>query len=408
MKYAYSGFDQAGKPVKGSVDCPNLEEATEKLRRQGVFIVDIKEGGKGSSGAQVSEKKTASRKSVSPKQVALFARELSVLIATGTPIADAVESLEHQATNENWKTVVRTVRRSLEDGETFSDSLANRPDVFDTVFVSLVAAGESSGQLDLMLQRLSVLTRRQAQIRSNVMGAMAYPVLLTTICIIVLGLMLGVVLPRFSGLFETLDTPLPASTKFLVAVSGVMLSSWFILIPGIGVGIWGLAWWLRNPSGKKVLESVMLKLPKVGHVVRSFGTARIARLLGTLLSAKVPMLEAIELTRRSTTHYQYAKLLNKAEAMVTKGEPISKAFVENDLFLGSAAQAIRNGEQSGRLADVLVHVADYLDEENQSVIKTLSSLLEPLIMIVLGGLVAFVAVSMFLPLFDLTASAGGG
>jgi type II secretory pathway component PulF len=151
----------------------------------------------------------------------------------------------------------------------------------------------------------------------------------------------------------------------------------------------------------------LLGLPRVGGIVRSFGTARTARLLGTLLEARVPMIEAIGLTRRATTNYRFIELMNRAERMVTKGEPVSAALIESDLFVASAAQAVRNGEQTGRLAEVLVHIADYLDEENEGTIKALSTLLEPVIMIVLGGLVAFVAVSMFLPLFDLTASAGG-
>lgn len=400
----YKGFDHAGTQKKGLTEAASVEEATEQLRRQSIFVVEISET---SSKTDLPKKSHRTKSKVNPKQVALFARELSVLVTTGTPITDAVESLEKQATNEHWRIVVRSVRRSLQDGESFSDSLALRPEVFDSVFVSLVAAGESSGQLDVMLQRLSILTRRQAQIRSNVMGAMAYPVLLTFICLVVLGLMLGVVLPRFSGLFETLDTPLPATTKVLVALSGFLLSTWFILLPSIGVAAYALIAWVKTHAGRRVIESVLLKTPKVSFVIRSFGTARIARLLGTLLAAKVPMLEAIELTRRATNHHRYAELLDRAEALVTKGDPISTALIEGDLFLPSAAQAVRNGEQTGRLADVLVHVADYLDEENNSVVKTLSSLLEPLIMVVLGGLVAFVAVSMFLPLFDLTASAGG-
>lgn len=408
MKYAYNGFDQSGKAARGVVDAPGVEDATEKLRRQGVFVVDIEEAtkskGHGSPGATSVKAKKARR---NPKVIAGFARELSVLVSTGTPIADAIESLEKQAASDQWREVVRSVRRRLEEGEALSDALESRPDIFDTVFCSLVAAGESSGRLDTMLHRLASLTRRQAQVRSTVLGAMAYPILLTAVCFIVLGLMLGVVLPRFSGLFETLDTPLPATTKMLVGLSETMIAYWWIILPALVTGVVGLLWWVRTPRGRRALEALLLALPKVGGIVRAFGTARIARLMGTLLDAKVPMIEAIGLTRRATTHHRFVAMLDRAERLVTKGEPISTALIEGDLFLASAAHAVRNGEQTGRLSEVFVHVADYLDEENESTIKSLSSLLEPVIMIVLGGLVAFVAVSMFLPLFDLTASAGG-
>ncbi|MEM9373618.1 MAG: type II secretion system F family protein [Planctomycetota bacterium] len=406
MKIAYSAYNAAGEQVSGCIDAGSLEEGTEKLAREGLFVVEASEA---SGNADRAERANPGRsRRQNPKQIALFARELSVLISTGTPIAEAIESLEKQATNEQWREVVASLRRSLEEGESFSSALQRRSDVFDALFVSLVAAGESAGQLDDMLKRLAVLTRRAAQIRSGVIGAMAYPVLLTGICLLVMILMLGVVLPRFSGLFETLDTPLPGTTRVLVMISETMTGAWFVIVPALAIAVVGMVWWLRTPQGQRGLQGLVLAMPKVGEIVRSFGTAQTARLLGTLLSAKVPMIEAIELTRQATGHYRFIELLDRAEETVVKGEPISAVMLGSDVFLPSAAQAIRNGEQTGRLAEVLTHIADYLDEENQSTVKALSSLLEPLIMLVLGGLVAFVAVSMFLPLFDLTASAGGG
>jgi type II secretory pathway component PulF len=408
MKFSYSGYDQSGKKTAGHFEAAGADEATERLRRQGVFVVTIEESGKARRSAAEVRTPRKSGGKPSAKTVAQFARELSVLVSTGTPIADAIESLEKQAATDQWKSVVSSVRRRLEEGEALSDALESQPEVFDSVFCSLVAAGESSGQLDKMLHRLALLTRRQAQVRSSVLAAMMYPILLTFVCVAVLVLMLGVVLPRFSGLFETLDTPLPASTQFLVALSGLMLGYWWIGVPAAIGAVAGGLWWIRTPPGRRLLERFLLATPKVGPVVRSFGTARVARIMGTLLEAKVPMMEAIALTRRSISNHAFVEMLNRAERGVTKGEPVSTAFIDSNLFIPASAQAVRNGEQSGRLAEVLVHIADYLDEENESTVKALSSLLEPLIMLVLGGLVAFVAVSMFLPLFDLTASAGGG
>lgn len=405
MKFAYTGYDSAGLSVGGLVDAASIDEATEKLRKQSVFVVSLTESDESSVWNANARARGKVRNPT--KQVAAFAREMSVLVATGTPIVDAILSLEKQASTDEWAAVVSAVRRKLEEGESLSVALGTRPDAFDSVFCSLVAAGECSGQLDRMLHRLAILTRKHAQIRSSVLGAMAYPVLLTAICLIVLGLMLGVVLPRFSGLFETLDTPLPASTKFLMAISSAVIGYWWIALPVVVASVVGLVWWIRTEGGRRRVQGLMLVLPRVGGIVRSFATARTARLLGTLLEARVPMIEAIELTRRATTNYRFIELMNRAERMVTKGEPVSAALIESDLFVASAAQAVRNGEQTGRLAEVLVHIADYLDEENEGTIKALSTLLEPVIMIVLGGLVAFVAVSMFLPLFDLTASAGG-
>lgn len=408
MKYAYTGFDQSGKKSSGSLEASGVDDATDRLRRQGVFVVSIEESAKAGNAARVEKRAGRSGRKPSAKVIAQFARELSVLVSTGTPIADAIESLEKQASTDAWKSVVSSVRKRLEEGDALSEALESHSEVFDSIFCSLVAAGESSGQLDKMLHRLAILTRRQAQVRSSVIAAMMYPILLTCVCIAVLLLMLGVVLPRFSGLFETLDTPLPASTKFLVALSGMMLGYWWIALPATIAGGAGVVWWFRTTPGRRFWERSLLGLPKIGPIMRSFGTARVARIMGTLLEAKVPMMETISLTRRSVSNHAFVAMLDRAERGVTKGDPISTAFIESDLFVPASAQAVRNGEQSGRLAEVMVHIADYLEDENESTIKALSSLLEPLIMLVLGGLVAFVAVSMFLPLFDLTASAGGG
>jgi type II secretory pathway component PulF len=407
MKFAYTGYDQTGRKAVGQIEAGSSDEAVERLRRQSVFVIGIEESTKAREKAKAARATRSRRRRFSPKLIAQFSRELSVLVSTGTPIADAIESLEKQAATDQWKAVITSIRRRLEEGEALSEAFESRSDVFDAVFCSLVAAGESSGQLDKMLHRLALLTRRQAHVRASVLAAMMYPILLTFVCVAVLGLMLGVVLPRFSGLFETLDSPLPASTQFLVMLSQFMLGYWWLWVPAAVAAAGGTLWWIRTPAGRKGCQNLMFRLPKVGPIMRSFGTARVSRILGTLLEARVPMIEAIGLTRRSVTSHAFAQMLDRAERVVTKGDPVSSAFIESGLFVPASAQAVRNGEQSGRLAEVLVHIADYLDEENESTIKALSSLLEPVIMLVLGGLVAFVAVSMFLPLFDLTASAGG-
>ncbi len=259
-----------------------------------------------------------------------------------------------------------------------------------------------------MLHRIAVLTRKQEHVRSNVIGAMVYPLLLLSVSFVVIGLLIGVVLPRFAGMFETLDTELPASTAFLMGISTFVRGYWWGLIPALVMLIGGAVWWITQPSGERFIGQVALSIPKFGLILRSFMTARITRLLGILLEAKVPMLDAIELTKESLGMESYKLLMDNASKSVTKGEPISITMSNGDLIIPSACEAIRNGEQSGRLAEVLVHVADYLDEDNDTIVKSISTLIEPVIMIGLGILVGFVAVSMFLPLFDLTASAGGG
>ncbi len=404
MNYSYHAYDKSGSLSEGVIEASTADDATELLRKKGLFVASISSA---STGAKKNKPKVSKgRKKISSKIIAGFARELAVLVSTGTTLIDAISSIERQASNESWRQVLNRVRTRIEEGDSLSGALEGDRQVFDAVFRSLVAAGESSGHLDTMLLRVAVLTRKQAQIKANVLGAMMYPILLMGVGIFVVSLLIGVVLPRFAGMFETLDTELPPSTAVLMAVSDFVRAYWFGVIPGIIGSVWGFSWWIMSPSGQRVLGNIVLRLPMVGDILRSFMTARITRLLGVLLEAKVPMLDAINLTRESLGHEKYQNMMAAAEDAVTRGEPISTAFSDGNLMVSSACEAIRNGEQTGRLADVMVHVADYLDEDNDTVIKSLSSLIEPVIMIVLGILVGFVAISMFLPLFDLTATAG--
>ncbi len=405
MNLGYTAYDKSGALREGVIEASSKEEATEILRKKGLFVSSVESSGS-KAGNKKSSKTYSRKKKVPAKIVAGFARELAVLVSTGTPLIDAMSSIERQTTNEAWAQVLGRVRSRLEEGDALSVALEGDRQAFDAVFRSLVAAGESSGHLDAMLMRVAVLTRKQAQIRSNVLGALMYPILLMGVGIFVVGLLIGVVLPRFSGMFETLDTALPPSTAVLMAISEFVRSYWWGVIPVFIATIFGIVWWVKSPAGQLMIGSVALRIPQLGDILRSFMTARITRLMGVLLEARVPMLDAINLTRESLGHERYQNLMTQAEQAVTRGEPISTAFGSDGLMVPSACEAIRNGEQSGRLAEVMMHVSDYLDEDNETVIKSLSSLIEPVIMIVLGILVGFVAISMFLPLFDLTATAG--
>jgi len=237
---------------------------------------------------------------------------------------------------------------------------------------------------------------------------MVYPCLLVTVSVVVLLVMLLFVMPRFTGLFKTLDMPLPPTTKALMALSEALVNYWWIALIAVGGSVSGLVAWLKTPRGTVALHSAMLSLPQVGRVVRAFATARFARLMGLLLDSKVPMLECLELTRQATTNSHYVALMDRAKDSLTRGESLSSAVSSGNLLEPSVCQAVRNGERSGQLGPVLSSMADFLDEENEVLIKSLTSLIEPAILICLGVIVGVVATSMFLPLFDLTAMAGGG
>jgi type II secretory pathway component PulF len=410
MKFTYEAYDVSGKAVSGSADAANSEEAVDALHRQGLYVTQIHAFGAAPMAARGKSRKKRLSRGKKLKNLAMFTRQLSVLVSCGTPLVQALGALERQAKEPAWRDIVALVKLKVEEGSTLSQAMEAYPDVFDAVCRSLIAAGESGGSFEAMLERLAVLTRKQMHVRSSIVGAMVYPALLVVIAVNVLLTMLLFVLPRFTGLFATLDVPLPPTTKFLMGASEALRSYWWVMLLGVVATIFGIRTWLKSAGGKIALDTIALKLPAFGNVFKSFAIARITRVLGVLLHGKVPLLEALGLARQTVSNVHYVALVAKAEEAVTRGSTVSNVFSESSLVSPSLVEAIRSGEESGQIGTLLLNISDFLDEENEVIVKSLTSILEPVILIVLGVLVGFVAISMFLPLFDLTSMAqhGGG
>jgi type II secretory pathway component PulF len=300
------------------------------------------------------------------------------------------------------------VRGRVEQGVSLASAMKEREDYFGAVYCSLVAAGESSGDLPGMLDRLADMTRKQLHTRNAIIGAMVYPSLLLTITTGVLFLLLLFVIPRFGELFTSMGVALPPTTAALVSIGQALRSYWWALILGLAAAGTALRLWMGSPAGKRAWDGAILHLPQVGPMIRSVITARVTRLLGVLLDGRVPVLEALDLTVQSAGNYRYAALLVRARDSVTRGDPISAPFRDSALVSPSVYEALHNGEQSGQIGPLLLTIADFLDEENEVVIKSLTSILEPVILVAMGLVVGLMAISMFLPLFDLTAMTQGG
>jgi len=407
MRLAYQAYDSKGKVVKDTIDAPNAAEATAALRGRGLFITSIKK-------AETEDAKSDGRGwrirggGSDLKGLALFTRQLQVMLATGTPIVQALAALKRQIDNPDWRRTISQLSERVEEGVALSEAMKDHPGRFDPIYRNLVAAGETSGKLPLMLDRLATLTRKQLHTRNTVVGALVYPTLLLCVALGVLCLMLVVVLPRFGDLFTTLDLPLPPTTKALMFCSGILIGYWWaILLVVITTGA-GAFVWLRTDHGKQSVYTAMLNLPMVGKVTRSFATARIARLLGVLMDSHLPLLEVLDLIHAGTANVHYRRLLNDAREAVMQGEPISTAFTASDLITPSVAEAMCSGEASGKVAPSMLTMAEMMDEENEVLIKSLTGILEPAILLALGVLVGLMALSIFLPLFDLTAMSAGG
>lgn len=406
MKLAYQAYDNSGRTVRGTLDAADVDEATERLYADGLYVTSISETeaerdkrgmlkiGTGGAAARI-------------RNLALFTRQMSVLTSTGTPIVQALGAVERQIRSPSFRAVVADIRRRVEEGDSLHAAMREHPRYFDAIYRSLIEAGESSGRLSPMLTRLSSMTRQQLRTRNSLLGSMMYPVLLLGVSFVVVIAMLTLVLPRFTGLFETLDSPIPPSTQALLAVSDAIRAYWWGMVIVLGGAAGWAAWWLRTENGRLWIDAALLRIPFVESYVRGIITARIVRVLGVLLDSKVPMLESLRLTREAAGNAKYAELLARTEESVTRGEPISTVFRHSPLINPAVYEAIQTGESTGQIGPVLTSLADAMDEDNEIITRSLASILEPVILIVLGLIVGFVAVSMFLPLFDLTAAAQG-
>lgn len=413
MKLAYRAFEKSGREITDVIDAPTEAEATERLRHRDLFVADIRPASAGpieesaqvptSGGLRLPRSKTSKI-----KDVAMFTRQLFMLIKSGTPLAEGLRSLERQTRDPSWRKVIADIRGKLEEGVSLSVAMASRPDCFDEVYRNMISAGETSGKLTTVLDRLAQLIRKRLHVRRAVQGAMIYPALLTVVSMVVFVVMLLLVVPRFKLLFDSLAVPLPATTEFLIDLSGALKSYWPVMVGVLVAAGVGTKMFLASTSGKRFCDTAVLRLPAVGNVVRSFATARIARLLGVLLDSHLPMLEALQLSRGSVSNIHYQALMDRAAEAVSRGQPMSSAFKDSPLVHPSIYEATRSGEQSGQLSSLLLDTAEFMDEENEILLKGLISIIEPVILIFMGVMVGFVALSIFTPLFDATGLVGKG
>lgn len=362
------------------------------------------------------------------RMTASFARQMQVLVGTGIPLAQALHACRRQARNPATRALLSRMASAVDEGRPLSHAMSDSAGAFDAISISLVAAGESSGNMAAMLERLAELKRRQLKLRSTLTGALAYPILLMTMGVGVLATMLLFVLPRFETLFQSLDSPLPFTTQLLMQASIVLRDFWWAVAIGAALVAGGIYYLFASGLCRAAFDRYYLRLPMIGPLGRSLLSARIARMLGTLLEAKVPLTEALDLTRRAAVNDAYADLISRAEQAVSRGQTLSSILddetdldddvrtanaskpdsLRSQLLVPGVREAIRNGEASGRLGQPLCQIAEFLDEENDVALKALTSIIEPAILIVLGLVVGLIAMSIFLPMFDMITAAQGG
>jgi len=407
MKLAYKAYDGAGKTATGVIEADDTMTATEALRRRGLYVAEVIEQKAAAVKKPSGRRQRRVSRSQKLKNIAMFSRQLHVLISSGTQIVDGLHAVERQARPGPWRDVVSELRTRVEEGASLSEAMQSHPDYFDPVYRSLVAAGESSGHLLEMFDRLAALKQKQLRVRNSIIGAMIYPCMLVSLGSTIFVLLLLFVIPRFSTLFTTLGVPLPSSTAALLQISSALRHFWWLMGLLVGGAVFGLLSYLRTPRGRRLRDVMTLRVPYIGGVAKSLSSARILSLLGVLLEAKIPVLDALRLVRNAAGNVLYQELVMQAEEYVARGEPMSQAFADTPLFSPSIYESIRSGERSGEIDRLLLNVSNFLDEENDVIVRSLTSIIEPVILVAMGILVGLIAVCMFLPLFDLTAMTQG-
>ncbi|HRX83810.1 MAG TPA: type II secretion system F family protein [Phycisphaerae bacterium] len=337
-------------------------------------------------------------------QLVLFTRQMAMLLTSGSGLVPALAAIGPQMRHERHKRMLEAIRTDLEEGSTLTEALGRFPRAFDASYCAVVAAGESSARLPQMFNRLAVIIGKRRAMRNKIVGSLIYPALLILLSIKIMAVMLFFVIPRFAGMFDTLGVKVPASTQMLMSLATFLRSYWYLAVLMVA-GVIGLTvYLLRSRQGRQFLANMQTRIPVAGRLASRLIQGQTFRILGMLLEARVGLLEALELASGVTRNDQFQNLYASLREAVTRGDSISGALDAGKLINPSIVQAVRTGEQSGRLGEAVSFAADILDEENTELLGTATKLIEPMVLIVMGAIVGTVAVSLFMPLFDMTSA----
>jgi len=393
--FTYRGTNRTGASVTGEMTASSKTELQSLLRRQQITPTKMSEKGKEFNLPTFGG-------GVSPKELAVFTRQFSVMIDAGLPLVQCLEILSSQQENKTFQKVLTGTRSAVEGGSTLSAAMKQYPKVFDALYANMVEAGETGGILDTILQRLSTYIEKNVKLQRAVKSAMVYPIGVLTIAGGVIILLLWKVVPVFANLFAGMGVDLPLPTKIVIATSHFVGSIFGLLIVVGAVAIViGLKVWYGTPQGRYAIDAVVLKLPVLGLLMRKIAVGRFTRTLGTLISSGVPILEGLDITAKTSGNAVVERALNKVRKSLEEGKSLTDPLRESEVFPGMVTQMIAVGEQTGAMDAMLQKIADFYEEEVDAAVKDLLTALEPIMIVFLGGVVGGVVISMYLPLFSL-------
>jgi type IV pilus assembly protein PilC len=395
--FTYVGKGRGGQPAKGELDAPDRDAAITQLRTLGVTVANIEEKKK---------PKGTKKQSITDKDLVIFTRQFATMIDAGLPLVQCLEILSTQSDNRTFGALLGDVKSDVESGTTYADALKRHPKVFSNLYSNMVQAGEVGGILDTILQRLAKQMEKDARLKSQVKSAMVYPSAIVAVAIIVVSVLLVFVIPIFAKMFTDFGGALPGPTQFVIGVSEFM-QKYILLIIAAAVGAgFILKRYYATPPGRLQIDALALKLPIVGDLIRKISVSQFTRTFGTLLQSGVPIMDGLEIVARVSGNKIVENAIMAARTSVGEGKALSDPLGKTGVFPPMVVQMIAVGEATGALDSMLGKIADFYDEEVDTAVTALTSLLEPALMVFLGTVIGFIVIAMYLPIFKMASAIG--
>ncbi len=406
--YSYKGMDAAGKKTAGIVDAENVKAARAKLRRMNVFPTEVNEGGAGGGKNFAGSAKLGKLfQRVKVQDISNMTRQLSTLMSANIPLVDSLTALVDQVENPKLRGTLSQVREKVTEGSRLADALRAHPDVFDDLYINMIAAGEASGSLDTVLKRLAEFTEGQAKLRSKVVGALTYPIVMALVGVALMGFLLVSVVPKITKIFEDSKATLPLPTQILVSTSHFLSSYWYLVILLIPAFVFAFKKFKNSKKGTLMIDKFTLRAPIFGEMFRMIAISRFCRTLATMLASGVQLLSAMDIVKNIVQNSVLTQVIEDTKLSVKEGESIAEPLRRSGQFPPIVTQMIAIGEKTGELETMLERIADNYEQQVDTKVSTLTTLLEPIMIVVMGAVVSFIVLSILFPILKLNQIAKG-
>jgi type IV pilus assembly protein PilC len=396
--YTFKAVDLAGVPARGELEAESKQSVTDQLRDRGLIVLDINENKTSVTSQDLFER----FKRIKPQELTVMTRQLATMVASGMSILRCFHVLEDTTENDKLRQVLGEVRQDIEAGISMADSLEKHPAVFNELYIAMTRTGESAGMLEESLERVADQMEKQDSLRRQVRAAMAYPMMIGIFAVVVLLALVAFLIPVFEEVFADFNGELPFITRISVGMSKALRGQWYLIIGGTVAVVVGFRKWKRSSWGRWQWDKIRLKIPaKIGDVIHKIALARWSRTFSGLVHAGVPLLQAIDITAKTAGNSHMEKAMEDVKLSVQRGGSIAEPLRQSNMFPTMVAHMVGVGEETGNLDGMLAKVADFYEDEVAAVIKALTSILEPVMIMLVGGIVGFIVISMYLPLFQL-------